>query len=384
MSESESGQEKTEDPTPRKLEKAKEDGQIPRSKELNTTLLLLAAVLGLMTMGAEIANSMIGVMRFNFTPPREAGFDPQYMIRYLADSMTSMALSLAPLMAVIAATALIAPVLLGGWLLSIKSLMPKPSRLNPAKGLGRMFSMNALVELGKALGKFFIIAPVAIAVLMTYQSELLSMGSSSVQAAIVHSVELLLWIVFLVAASTLLIAVVDVPYQLYDNNKKLKMTLQEVKDEMKDSDGKPEVKGRIRQLQYEMAQRRMMESVPEADVIITNPEHFSVALKYDVEGTAAPVVIAKGTKHLALKIREIANAHEILIMPSPALARAIYFTTEIDSEIPGSLYLAVAQVLAYVFQLKSFQSGGGKRPKPMADIEIPADVNYDANGKISS
>ena len=384
MSESESGQEKTEDPTPRKLEKAKEDGQIPRSKELNTTLLLLAAVLGLMTMGAEIANSMMGVMRFNFTPPREAGFDPEYMIRYLADSMVSMALSLAPLMAVIAATALIAPVLLGGWLLSIKSLMPKPSRLNPAKGLGRMFSMNALVELAKALGKFFVIAPVAIAVLMTYQSELLSMGSSSVQAAIVHSVELLLWIVFLVAASTLLIAVVDVPYQLYDNNKKLKMTLQEVKDEMKDSDGKPEVKGRIRQLQYEMAQRRMMEAVPEADVIITNPEHFSVALKYDVEGTAAPVVIAKGTEHLALKIREIANAHEIMIMSSPPLARAIYFTTEIDDEIPGSLYLAVAQVLAYVFQLKSFQSGSGKRPKPMTDIEIPADVNYDANGNISS
>ena len=384
MAEDDSGQEKSEDPTPRKLEKAKEDGQIPRSKELNTTLLLLAAVVGLMTMGASVSDAMMGVMKFNFTPPREAAFDPQYMIRYLSQSATEMAIRLGPLMAVIAATALISPILLGGWLFSVKALMPKPSRLNPIKGLGRMFSMNALVELGKALAKFFIIAPVAITVLMTYQSELLSMGASSVQAAIVHAVELLLWIVFLVASSTLIIALVDVPYQLYDNNKKLKMTLQEVKDEMKDSEGKPEVKGRIRQLQHEMAQRRMMESVPEADVVITNPEHFSVALKYDVEGSAAPVVIAKGTEHLALKIREIANAHEILIMEAPPLARAIYYTTEVDHEIPGSLYLAVAQVLAYVFQLKSFQSGQGKKPKPMADIDIPNDVQYDVDGNISS
>ena len=384
MSENESGQEKTEEPTPRKLEKAKEDGQIPRSKELNTSLLLLAAVLGLMTLGADVVNHMIGVMKFTFTPPREAGFDPQYMLRYLSNSAISMAVSLAPLMAVIAVSALVSPVLLGGWLLSAKSLMPKPSRLNPIKGLGRMFSMNALVELAKALAKFFVIAPMAITVLMIYQTELLSMGASSVQAAIVHSAELLLWIVFLVAASTILIAVVDVPYQLYDNNKKLKMTLQEVKDEMKDSDGKPEVKGRIRQLQYEMAQRRMMESVPEADVVITNPEHFSVALKYDMEGKAAPVVIAKGSEHLALKIREIAKAHEILVMPSPPLARAIFYTTEVDHEIPGNLYLAVAQVLAYVFQLKSYQSGTGKKPKPMADIEIPTDVNYDVDGNISS
>ena len=384
MSENESGQEKTEEPTHRKLEKAKEDGQIPRSKELNTSLLLLAAVLGLMTLGADVVNHMIGVMKFTFTPPREAGFDPQYMLRYLSNSAISMAVSLAPLMAVIAVSALVSPVLLGGWLLSAKSLMPKPSRLNPIKGLGRMFSMNALVELAKALAKFFVIAPMAITVLMIYQTELLSMGASSVQAAIVHSAELLLWIVFLVAASTILIAVVDVPYQLYDNNKKLKMTLQEVKDEMKDSDGKPEVKGRIRQLQYEMAQRRMMESVPEADVVITNPEHFSVALKYDMEGKAAPVVIAKGSEHLALKIREIAKAHEILVMPSPPLARAIFYTTEVDHEIPGNLYLAVAQVLAYVFQLKSYQSGTGKKPKPMADIEIPTDVNYDVDGNISS
>jgi flagellar biosynthetic protein FlhB len=192
------------------------------------------------------------------------------------------------------------------------------------------------------------------------------------------------WSVLAISSSLLIVAAIDVPYQLYDHRKKLKMTLQEVKDELKDTEGKPEVKGRMRQVQHELAQRRMMEAVPEADVIITNPEHFSVALKYDMEGGGAPVVLAKGVDHLAIKIREIANAHEVIIMEAPPLARAIYFTTDIEQEIPGDLYLAVAQVLAYVFQLKTYQNDGGQRPKAFDEVEVPENMQYDIDGKPQS
>ena len=184
-----------------------------------------------------------------------------------------------------------------------------------------------------------------------------------------------------VSTGMILIAAIDVPFQLFEHTRKLKMTKQEVRDEMKDTEGRPEVKGRIRQLQREMARRRMMEAVPTADVIITNPEHFSVALRYDPKQRGAPMVVAKGVDNIALKIREIANLHQVQILPAPTLARAIYFTTELDAEIPAPLYMAVAQVLAYVFQLKNYSKGQGKKPKPLDEFELPGDMKFDASGK---
>lgn len=229
----------------------------------------------------------------------------------------------------------------------------------------------------KALGKFLVVLLVALAVLKAYEDDLLSIAKQPLELAIAHSAEVVGWCALWMACGLILIAAVDVPFQLWDNKQKLMMTKQEVKDEYKDSEGKPEVKGRIRQMQREMAQRRMMQAVPEADVIITNPTHFAVALKYDADKGNAPVLLAKGGDFLALKIREIGQEHRVMILESPALARAVYYSTEVEQEIPAGLYLAVAQVLAYVYQLRQYQTGRGKRPDPLRDLPIPPDLRRD-------
>jgi flagellar biosynthetic protein FlhB len=267
---------------------------------------------------------------------------------------------------------------LGGWLFSSEALQPKFSRMNPLSGLKRMFSVQALVELGKAVGKFLVVLTVAVAVLMANQDDLLSIGHEPLPQAIAHSAQIVGWCSLWMACSLILIAAIDVPFQLWDHKQKLMMTKQEVRDEFKDTEGKPEVKSRIRQLQYEMAQRRMLQEVPQADVVITNPTHFAVALKYDADKGGAPRLVAKGGDFLALKIREIAQEHRVELLESPALARAVFYSTELDQEIPAGLYLAVAQVLAYVYQLKQFRAGKGKRPGPLPDLPIPPDLQRDS------
>ena len=249
--------------------------------------------------------------------------------------------------------------------------------MNPASGLKRMFSTHALVELLKALAKFTVILLVALAVLSADQDDLLAIANQPLEAAIINSAELVGWSMLWMACGLILIAAVDVPFQLWDHKQKLMMTKQEVRDEYKDSEGKPEVKSRIRQMQREMAERRMMAAIPTADVVITNPTHFAVALKYDPAKGTAPVLLAKGGDFMALKIREIAQQHKVMVLESPGLARAVYFSTELDQEIPAGLYLAVAQVLAYVYQLKQFRSGKGKRPGPLPDLPIPPDLRRD-------
>jgi flagellar biosynthetic protein FlhB len=384
VAENENGQEKSEDPTPRRLQKSKDDGEIARSKELNTTFVLVGGVFGLIFFGGNLAEALKNVMRFNFNLDRSAAFDDQLMVAHLAATAFSAMQALMPFMIVLAVAAFVGNVLLGGWMLSLKPMEPKFSRMDPIKGVGRLFSMNSLVELSKALAKFVLVVSVTAGVLNYYKGELITLGASSLPEAVAHAIEVVSYSVFMISLTTIVIAILDVPYQLYAHKKKLKMTLQDVKDEMKDSEGKPEVKSRVRQLQREMAQRRMMTEVPEADVIITNPEHFSVALKYDTEGTGAPIVVAKGTDQIALKIREIAVAYEVTILEAPPLARAIYFTTELDQEIPGNLYLAVAQVLAYVFQLKAYNKGEGVKPKSMSDVEVPEDAQYSFDGKLTN
>lgn len=381
MAENENGQEKTEEATPRKLEKAKDEGQIPRSKELNTAFVLIGGVSGLIMLGDDIGKALMGIMRFNFTLSREVIFSDDMMIEQLGQSTMSALDALVPFFTLLAVAAIIGPIALGGWLFSAKAMAPKFSRMNPLKGLKRMFSANSLVELFKAMCKFALVASIAVTILVHFKAELLGIGTAALRPAVAQALELLSWSVLAISSSMIILAIMDVPYQIFDHGKKLKMTLQEVKDEMKDTEGKPEVKGRIRQLQREMANRRMMEAVPDADVVITNPEHFSVALKYDIEGTGAPTVLAKGGDFMAIKIREIAKAHDVMIMRSPTLARAVYFSTEVDQEIPAKLYLAVAQVLAYVFQLKAYHKGQGKRPDTPGSIDVPLDSQFDSEGK---
>ncbi|HSX84823.1 MAG TPA: flagellar biosynthesis protein FlhB [Cellvibrio sp.] len=375
--EDDNGQEKTEEASSRKLEKAREEGQIPRSRDLTTTAILLLGTIGLMVFGQYMGGKLMDVTRYNFTIPRDAIFDPQTMIAYLSASMFDGLLSLLPLFGMLLVASIVGPIALGGWLFSGKAMAPKFSRMDPIAGIKRMFSMKALVELAKALGKVAVILGATILVLLAFEQAMFRLADETVNNAIIHSLEISGYAAIILSASTILIAAVDVPFQIWDHSKKLKMSRQELKDEVKDTEGKPEVKGRIRQLQREMAQRRMMSNVPDADVIITNPTHYAVALKYDPEKMSTPIMLAKGGDHVALKIREIAKAHKIEIIESPVLARAIYHTTDVDQEIPAALYMAVAQVLAYVFQLRNFRRGKGEKPTYPRNIKIPKNMQFD-------
>ncbi len=377
MAESESGADKSEEPTEKRRRESREKGQIARSKELNTFAIMLAGTGGLLATGGSIGNAMLEIMRGNFSLPREILMDERNMALWLAASGQLALDALLPLLIVLLVMSIVGPIALGGWLFSAKAMAPKFSRMNPLAGLKRMFSMKALIELLKALAKFIVILMVALVVLSMDRDDLLAIANEPIESAIMHSAQVVGWSALWMSFGLILIAAVDVPFQLWDNKQKLMMTKQEVKDEYKDSEGKPEVKQRIRQLQHQMTQQRMMQAVPQADVVITNPTHFAVALKYDPQTGQAPMLLAKGGDFVALKIREIATEHSVLVLESPALARSIYHTTELDQEIPAGLYLAVAQVLAYVYQIRQFQAGKGKRPAPLKDLPIPPDLRRD-------
>ncbi len=374
MAEEETGQEKSEEPTAKRLEDAREKGDVARSKELTTTILLLAAAGGLLFFGAQVASDVAQMMKFNFQLSRNDIFDPFLMFDHLGDSALSMLKSLSLFFLLVFVAAIVGPIALGGWNFSSKAMAPKFSRLNPLEGIKRMFSLKSLVELFKGVAKFLVVGSLSVVILLMQEKALLSIGNEPVIPAMEHGLEVLGLAFLLMCATMILIAAVDVPYQLYDYSKKLKMTMQEVKDEMKNTEGKPEVKGRIRQLQREMAQRRMMGEVPEADVVITNPTHYSVAIKYDQDSVGAPMLVAKGADHMALKIREIANEYEVPILAAPALARAIYFNTELEEEIPEGLYVAVAQVLAHVYQMRRL---AGDIPEMAEEPPIPDELQHD-------
>ncbi|MFT8233012.1 flagellar biosynthesis protein FlhB [Pseudomonas guariconensis] len=379
MAESESGQDKTEEPTDKRRRDAREKGEVARSKELNTVAVTLAGAGSLLAFGGFLAETLMDLMRLSFSLTREMVVDESAMGGLLLASGKMAIWAVQPVLILLFVISFIAPIALGGFLFSGSLLQPKFSRMNPLSGIKRMFSLNALTELLKALAKFFVILLVALAVLSNDREALLAIANEPLDQAIIHSVQVVGWSALWMAAGLLLIAVVDVPFQIWQAHNKLKMTKQEVKDEYKDSEGKPEVKQRIRQLQREASQRRMMAAVPDADVIITNPTHYSVALKYDPEsGGVAPLLLAKGTDFIALKIREIGVQHQVQILESPALARAIYYSTELEQEIPAGLYLAVAQVLAYVFQIRQYRAGKGKAPEPLKpDLPIPPDLRRD-------
>ena len=377
MAESESGADKTEDPTEKRKKDSREKGEIARSKELNTLAIMLAGSAGLLIFGGALAQDLMELMRYNFSLSREVLLNPDSMGAFLLHSGKIALFAVQPVLITLLIAALVGPISLGGWLFAAGSLAPKFSRMNPAAGIKRMFSAKALVELLKALAKFFIILIVALLVLKSDIDDLLRIAHEPLELAVIHSLQVVGWSALWMACGLILIAAVDVPVQLWESHQKLLMTKQEVRDEHKDQEGRPEVKQRIRQVQREMSQRRMMAAIPDADVIITNPTHYAVALKYDPEKGGAPMLLAKGSDFLALKIREIGTKHNILLLESPALARSIYYSTELEQEIPAGLYLAVAQVLAYVYQIRQYQAGKGKRPDPLKDLPIPADLRRD-------
>lgn len=364
MAENEDGQEKTESATPKRREEARRKGQIPRSRDLSAAAVLMTGGVALSSLGSQIGGDLYSLMRRSLTITREQALDTSQLVPSFASAAGEGLLASVPVLGLLLLAALLAPLVLGGWNFSTESLMPQFNRLNPLSGVKRMFSSRSIVELMKALAKFGVVAVIAAMVLWRDASALLALGREPTAQAIIHAVQLSGSALILISSGMLLIAGVDVPYQLWQYAKQLKMTREEVRREMKESEGSPEVKGRIRQLQQQMARQRMMADVQKADVIVTNPTHFAVALKYDDKRMRAPIVVAKGVDLVAARIREIAREHAVPIFEAPPLARVLYRNVDIGGEVPATVYVAVAQVLSYIYQLKTARRTGAQPPQP--------------------
>ncbi|MFD2190260.1 flagellar biosynthesis protein FlhB [Pistricoccus aurantiacus] len=378
MADETSDQEKTEEATPRRLQKARDDGQVARSRELTTFLLLLGGVVGLWFMGQMLNDQLSGVMEQAFTFDRAQAFEPQVMLVKALDLGQRTLLSLIPLFLLLTVLALAAPVMLGGWLFSGKSLKPQFSKLNPLKGLKRMFSSQALAELAKAIAKSVLVGGVATFFLITHLGEFMALMDMPTHQALAHALRLTAQACGLMILTLVVVILIDVPYQLWSHAKKMRMSKEEVKREHKESEGDPQQKARIRSQQQAMARGRMMSKVPEADVIVTNPTHYAVALAYDETGMGAPRVVAKGADQVAARIRELGREHRIPLLEAPPLARALYGHVDLDQEIPVALYTAVAEVLAWAFGLKRAQTEGGEAPVTPRDLPVPQELDIDA------
>ncbi len=371
----ESDLEKTEQASPKRLEKAREEGDVPRSRELATVTVLLAAGLALLMIGGNLNQALKTSMSAGLSFDRQMAYDPTALLMKITDNIYELIIAFAPFALVLLIVAVASPALIGGWVFSGKAVMPRFGKLNPINGFSNMFSKNSAVELIKSIAKTFLVATVAYIVISHDMEPILSLSLLPLKSGIAQLGDILLMGFLSIVSALVLIAAIDVPFQLYHYAEKLKMTKEEVKQESKESEGSPEIKARIRQQQREMARRRMMAEIPNADVVITNPTHYAVAIKYKEDGMRAPVVVAKGADAVALKIREIAAEHNVLTMESPKLARALFAHTELGTEIPEALYSAVAEVLAYVFQMRIFKKEGGFRPEIPQALPVPEELD---------
>ncbi|HEC16934.1 MAG TPA: flagellar type III secretion system protein FlhB [Sedimenticola sp.] len=379
MAENQDGQEKTEQPTAKRLDDARKKGQVARSRELNTMAVTLVGAIALISMSGHFGAGLREVMTNNLSVARADLFEPLAMIRHLADGMRDALWMLAPFFLILMAVAVLASVALGGFSFSTEALAPKFEKLNPLKGMKRIFSLKGLVELVKALLKFLLIAGVTGLVLWLSVEDFIGLSRMEIGPALAEVGALVGGSCIILASTLILIALMDVPFQLWDHKRQMRMTRQEVREEMKETDGRPEVKSRIRSLQREMAMRRMMDEVPKADVVVTNPTHYAVALRYDQDSMSAPKVVAKGKELVAANIRNIAAENDVPLVESPMLARALYFSTELGDAIPAGLYLAVAKLLAYVFQLRVYWTDGGEKPRPPEDLPVPDEYQVPAD-----
>ncbi len=367
--------EKTEAPSPRRLEQAREEGQVPQSRELSTFLVTMAGIASLWMMGDWMAARMLALVRGAFAFERERAFDPALMLDALRAELESALFMLMPLFVVLMVAAVAAPILLGGFVFAPKALGPNFGRLNPLQGIGRMFSLHGFAEMVKAILKSLLVGSVAAAVLWNNKEHLFDLMIEPLEVGMPDFADTVGFAALLIVSSLGLLALIDVPFQLWQYHSRLRMTKDEVRRESKEQEGDPQIKGRIRAMQRDMARRRMMAQVPKADVVVTNPTHFSVALKYDAGRMGAPVVVAKGRGELALKIREIARESEVPLLEAPPLARALYAHCELDEAIPAALYTAVAEVMAYVYQLDAWTAGGGLPPQAPTHLPVPEDMD---------
>ncbi len=376
----ETGAEKTEEPTARKLQKAREDGQVARSQEMPGATVMIGTVALMVFMGGWLITGLIEVFKAGFVFDRTTLASPDLLPLSFGSQAVSAFVVVIPIFITTVVLAILSSGATGGYLFSLKSIAPKASKVSPIEGFKRMFGPKALIELTKAILKFTLVTGVLVLMININLDELIQIGRMPLEPAMQKSGELIAEAALYVTMSLVVIAAIDVPWQKREFNNRMKMTKQEVKDEYKDIEGRPEVKAQIRRRQREMSNQRMMQSVKDADVVVTNPEHFAVALSYDPTGDGAPIVVAKGADLIAASIREEATTHGVYIFQAPPLARALFYTTEVDHTVPEELYVAVAQVIAYVFSLDTVKPGqpGMQKPKP----QVPPEMAFDASGKL--
>ena len=370
-----SDMERTEPATGKRLERAREQGDVPRSREMATCVLLLVGGFAVYAFSGPLVTSLSRLLASTFSFERAAAFDPAVLFEMISGHLVEIIIAAIPLFFMMTLAAVASPLILGGWLFNGQSLMPKFSKLNPISGVINMVSINSLVELVKAVLKTILVGSVAWMAIMGQMDAMMGLSVESLPMGTRHSLQLL-WTAFITMVSALIfIAVIDVPYQIWNYGRKLRMTREEVKQEHKEAEGDPHIKGKIRAMQRAMARRRMMAEVPTADVVVTNPTHYAVALKYTEGKMGAPRVVAKGADDVAAKIRELARENKVPLLEAPPLARALHTHTEIGDEIPEALYTAVAEVLAYVFQLRTFGRYGGDRPEQPTALAVPAELD---------
>lgn len=373
MADNDNQQERTEQPTAKRLEKAREQGQVPRSTDLSAAAVLLLAAGGFELLGRWSGGQLHALMRSGLALPRARALDESAALGAFAGAAGHALYACAPLFGLTVLAALAAPIALGGRGFHLQALAPDFSRLSPGAGFARMFSMNGAVELAKAFAKFLALALVAALVLWQHSGAILALGTQPAPVAIARAASMAAFALLMLSGTLALIAAVDVPWQLWRYTQGLRMTREQIREEMKDTEGAPEIKGRIRKIQAERARRRMMREVPKADVVVVNPTHFAVALRYDEQRMRAPIVVAKGQDLIAARIREIAEEHRVPIFEAPPLARALHRHVELGAEIPAALYVAVAQVLTYLAQLRAARRDGGAPPAPPAIEDVSLD-----------
>jgi len=371
----ESDLEKSEPASPARLEKAREEGQVARSRELVTFVMLTTGVGGLWALGEMMGQHFSSALRNGLQFERASAFDASHMMVQAGTAVLHALQALMPLLGMMLVAALVAPMMLGGWLFSTKSLAPTFSKMNPVAGIGRMFSTESLAELVKTIVKSLLVGGVAWWVIAGNLASIMALMSEPVHAALPHTLKLVARSCALIIGSLLLVAAIDVPYQLWSHHRKLRMSREDLRQEQKENDGDPQVKAQIRRQQQQMAKRRMMAEVPKADIIVTNPTHFAVALKYSDKEMRAPRVVAKGTELVALRIRALAEEHRIPILEAPPLTRALYRHTHLGAEIPVALYAAVAEVLAWAYQLQRQATEGGSVPNAPKNLPVPESLD---------
>jgi flagellar biosynthetic protein FlhB len=371
-----SNAEKTEPASAKRLRDARANGDVPRSREVGTFTVLMTAGAGMWMLGGDVVHKLSSTLERGLSLDREQIYNPNALIERATADISGVILACLPLAIAIMLVGLVSPLLIGGWNFSAKSFIPNFGKLNPLNGLGNMVSTNALIELLKAIAKTLLVGAVAWYVMMSEKDAVVGLAVEPLGVATSHLAGLLAKAFLIMVSSLGAIALLDGPYQIWHYANKLKMTRQEVIQESKESDGNPQIKGKIRQMQREMARKRMMSNVPTADVVVTNPTHFAVALKYADGQRGAPRVVAKGTDEVAAKIREIAKENKVALLEAPALARALYKHTDIDDEIPEALYSAVAEVLAYVYQLRAYTKGTSKDyPDRPSKLPVPPELD---------